>query len=418
MSILKNTTLRVIHVKQPVSASQLPRFCQALEDAPPLKALVKFKTQHATRKTVEQSGSMDTIAQPRYIPPSNPDHELMCTASALVQDSIWKHILYHAMFLPERELDVYHQDIPSRLLLLLISVVKWGGEKPSLALPLYYQHTVLKNSNTSTAFLRVLLEHPSIASSVRVLIISCDYDNPSLQRIFPLLTSLTGVYRSPHEDFNQNDFLIILTKPGIAWGAFCAMARTAGLTLHKLSVHIDPGENQSPAIFEHLNGLCSLDWKYSRRSTFLCAHGGKLTELDISYSTVEKWKASIFELCPNLIFVSIHFVPMRISPGLPEVTALQRTLHIRQHGPPPSRENTHEPEQHAAKEGCPCLTSGLPCIGAQALPRLHEIQATGCVWPTTEREIAKSHWVRGLLKNGIMTWMTDKTGKKWQKRLG
>ncbi|KAF7335266.1 F-box domain-containing protein [Mycena sanguinolenta] len=52
------------------------------------------------------------------------------------------------------------------------------------------------------------------------------------------------------------------------------------------------------------------------------------------------------------------------------------------------------------------------------LPNLREIKFSCCVWPTTERDISRSCWVRWaeiLLKHGIN--LTDMNGKKWRPRL-
>ncbi|KAJ7801057.1 hypothetical protein B0H14DRAFT_3490038 [Mycena olivaceomarginata] len=54
----------------------------------------------------------------------------------------------------------------------------------------------------------------------------------------------------------------------------------------------------------------------------------------------------------------------------------------------------------------------------KSLPNLHEIEFKCCEWPASERDIAKSCWVRWaevLLKRNIN--LTDRNGTKWRPRL-
>ncbi|KAJ7474326.1 hypothetical protein FB451DRAFT_1467151 [Mycena latifolia] len=446
-----------LHYASKIAVSLKTTPLRQLDEDPALKALVKFTEKDSITETAQQSPDSEHSFQVPYIPPPNPRYIPMSSTSPLVQREIWKRVIYHAMFLPQLELDPYRTDVPPRLPLLMVSKMFY-----SLALISYYQYTVLKDAKAVEALLCVLSCHPYIAPNV--LSLCGESDHPSLPQVFALLTGLTRVCSSKREEFNQDHFDISLGGGGISWRAFSAMATAAGSTLLELSAHISADKNQSPAIFDLIDGLRSVDWKC--RTTFDCsstvvphhalsnltdlrlwhfdqslltilasmelaslrrlalsdddidataflrAHGSKLTELDNSYSTVRSLTTNVFELCQNLEFISIYFSSFGGFPPSKEQFTFDSIVHRH-------LVKMRISQDYLLKRDIPAWDPVFSSFVPEHFPQLREIETTCCVWPTTEREIAKSHWVRwaeGLLRNDIA--MTDKAGKRWRTRVG
>ncbi|KAJ7715932.1 hypothetical protein B0H14DRAFT_3013583 [Mycena olivaceomarginata] len=115
--------------------------------------------------------------------------------------------------------------------------------------------------------------------------------------------------------------------------------------------------------------------------TFLEAHGPKLTRLELPHSTAQALGVKMFDLCPNLraILLSVNGHP----PGprcfsSPRVAATPYQYRSRQ----------------LHKDQIPGWEQFFIGIEPEIFPALREIHVKICVWPTNERDIAKSCWVR------------------------
>jgi len=290
-----------------------------------------------------------------------------------------------------------------------------------------------------------------------------DADDEVNMSMLTVFSQTTGLVRVCHKSFNIEP-LSIQREALISLDAFETMAEYSGATLREFSVLIERNEQASPTVFSNLTALRTLEWKslttflsantpedgmqnleelrillasqsfltalsrmrlnFLRRvvlsiddnhpETFLEAHGPKLTELQLPYRKLKTLKVKIFEVCPNLrsillpIRVSIenppdadYFHSSQLVPSLVKIT-----LDGLYCGP-------HMPEDEIAG-----WERFFTKFETKNFPSLREIEVKCCAWPTSERDIAKSCWVRWaeiLLKRNIS--LMDKTGTKWRSRL-
>ncbi|KAJ7490972.1 hypothetical protein FB451DRAFT_628605 [Mycena latifolia] len=285
-----------------------------------------------------------------------------------------------------------------------------------------------------------------------------------------LLSQMTALVRfcgsSLIDSPDITSFLLDLESP-ISWAAFEAMTTYSGSTLREFSKRVAARQRVSPAVFSNLTQLRTLDWKcdtsfdlsrgipndafsnleeiriWSADSSFLTVlsrmklpalrrlqlstddtdanaffktHGRKLTEIRMRYRTANYLQINIFELCPNLTSVMFVFDPFSAtqdSAPQPETFSSPHTVHclvekimftLRVW----SRDKNRVPKWEAFFAG----------FEPKHFPNLREIEFPSFEWPTTERDIAKSFWVRwaeNLLKHNIN--FTDKNGTKWRPRL-
>ncbi|KAJ7107211.1 hypothetical protein C8R43DRAFT_1243704 [Mycena crocata] len=358
---------------------------------------------------------------------------------------------------------------------LEISSAAYSHCPQRLGLPFYYAQLRLNNSSSLIKFLAVLRKHPFVGPHVRV--ICGDMTSSSFVRdeedqhsrdlsVSTLLSQTTGLAKFYGWEFQDIYRFreILSTERSISWHAFEIMAKNSGSTLQEFSKPVDDDEHSSVAVFNDLTALRSLDWKgnicfefdskdpdpnampnleslcvqsLDHAGTFLDAlslkkleslkslvlvhvstdctrffrvHGTKFTGLDVPYSITKLLKASIFSLCPNVTCLSVFFDPVGDHPDAayfssPQACSLAKLRFNLSYWSKP-KPNSEQWE------------ISFTAFQPTGFPDLHEIQVTGCQWPTTEREIAKSHWVRWAelqLKRNIN--LTDKDGKPWRPRL-
>ncbi|KAJ7479976.1 hypothetical protein B0H11DRAFT_2026025 [Mycena galericulata] len=249
----------------------------------------------------------------------------------------------------------------------------------------------------------------------------------------------------------------------ITWGTFRMLGETAGPTLQRFSVEISsPAQFQTPLIFQPFLALRSLEWKCLAQFSldpepvwasealrnleclslvdyhhtfltvltkaelpslrrvyfhdipalsaegFLRHHGSKLVEI-----MLPQWQLNVLDICrdlPVLIFNNNEsdetniLPPIKLlSPTKPHHSLIKVVLEA-------YFVYTRKEEQ--------AMTLFWKSIDEEMLPALREIQVYQLTWPTTEREISKSYWVRWaelLLEKGIK--LTDMDGKHWTPRL-
>ncbi|KAJ7142137.1 hypothetical protein C8R43DRAFT_1016426 [Mycena crocata] len=282
-----------------------------------------------------------------------------------------------------------------------------------------------------------------------------------------LLSQTTGLLRMCgwSADNLQEKSCLVSRETMIPWDAFEALAKSSGSTLREFSHRVGLQQRASTVVFNDLTQLQSLDWKceaqfacstdgapldglpnleelrvwrcdpsfltalslmklFSLRRLslsleveapihFLQTHGFRLVELDIPYRTVETLKVNtIFDVCPSLRFISLAFYTAFDKPPV--------ACYFSQ--PAPALEKIRFDAMHWHKSSRKEATAGWEAFFADLalapLPGLREIQVKCCQWPTTQRDIVKSCWVRwaeNLLKHSIN--LTDRNGIKWRPRL-
>ncbi|KAJ7905882.1 hypothetical protein B0H13DRAFT_1716676 [Mycena leptocephala] len=463
-SVFKECPLQAIHIKRSLWAWE--RLCAPFDKDPALKALLKF-----TEKPSAITKAEDPIVELPLIAPSlNPSFIPMAGAPKEVHDAVWARILYFALSVPELEDNTAPRNVPQRITLLLVSKTF-----NRLGLPYYYAHVLLRGSSKMSNFASVLKKYPSIAPRVRSLLpVTEDFvaddesdDDDSLQSdsMVAVLSQTSGLVRIGHRVSLVSPSYSVQFEAPISWDAFEVLAKCSGATLRDCSVRIGRREDASAAVFNDLTALRALYWKsyagfvtstnaapdglanmedlrisktspsfvtvlslmklkslrrvvfstdVTHPEMFLNAHGAKLIELNLPYGTIENLSVKIFDLCPNLISVSFAMRPdwkIEYSPYAPD-------FHAHQVVPSLVKIILDAPYWTRKKDQIIEWEQFFVDFESQTFPNLREIQVKCCAWPTTEREIAKSDWVRWaeiLLRKNVS--LTDKSGKNWRPRL-
>ncbi|KAF7340292.1 F-box domain-containing protein [Mycena venus] len=427
--------------------------------------MLKYTVQSENVQPTPEALKSEPIQKPLAMPYPNPSFTPFQSAPETLQNHLWNRILHYAMFIPELEADIYRKDVLRRLPLLLVSKAF-----NRLALPYYYSFVRLKDSSATQKFLFVLLQHPTIGARVRVIHGSLgrlqDPDTDPIPTILSLTTRLEQ-FHGYRQRFEHQFFWLHLESPALAWSAFEAMARSSGVTLREFSQEVHANDVVDPTVFEHLTQLTRLDWKCGRvkfdcgseivsyrglnnltdlriwyldpsfltvlasmqlpslrrltlsssvenATEFLRSCGRTLWELDLAHETVASLDMNLFVLCPSLTFLSVYCddgIGLKSLPSLKDFVRNNDVHHCLQ--------KVKFDLRYLQKTGIDVWDPVFGALEPAHFPRLREVHVECCVWPTTEREIAKSHWVRWaerFLKNGIS--MMDKNGKKWRARLG
>ncbi|KAJ7684349.1 hypothetical protein DFH06DRAFT_4863 [Mycena polygramma] len=467
--------LQAIHMKEHLR----PSLYSQVEINPKLKALVKLPPDPL----------LDSIVVPQLVAAFG-NGPLMKAAPQVVQEGIWKRVLYFAMSVPELT-EQPDERIPGRLPLLLVSKTF-----NRLALPYYYTRVALESSFATFRFVAVLKHYPSLASEVRTISgqlteYQFNYDTSDLEDE-PLAAEHFSQYRPTESsdaaltlalfsqtsklrrvlcsvDLDYGNTFHMYHAPSLHWEAFEQMAKCCGATLEEFSAIVAGKSDAPPTVFDNLSALRTLDWRSnisfacdpahtspeslsnltelklgvlhpsfftvltlmtlsslrrllvhsfsSEAEPFLQEHGSKLIELDVTCEVLSDLHINIFELCPNLNLISIR----------PRSRSFKNSLDI------DANHFSSDKTAHCSltkvriqltgywnglKEDIALFDTFFSAFEDKCLPNLREIEFGSCQWPTTEREISKSCWVRWaelLLESGID--LTDKSGKKWRPRL-
>ncbi|KAJ7896782.1 hypothetical protein B0H14DRAFT_2678709 [Mycena olivaceomarginata] len=279
-----------------------------------------------------------------------------------------------------------------------------------------------------------------------------------------ILSRTTGLVRfGGRKDIPDHPYASDVEKP-ISWDAFEAMVQCSGSTLRECSVRIAVRENvsSSATIFDGFTALRTLIWDSrtafevanapanglqnleelritstsssflvvlsrmklqslrrlalsgdgSGPETLLKAHGPKLTDLNISGRNFETLGAQVFELCPNLCSLSIfgYDAPNAESFDPPRTftTLVKIVFDVADYWG----------TRNLSKDEIVKWERFFVEFEPDNFPGVREITAHSCVWPTKERDIAKSPWVRWaemMLERNIN--LLDTAGAKWRPRL-
>ncbi|KAJ7715936.1 hypothetical protein B0H14DRAFT_3901504 [Mycena olivaceomarginata] len=406
-STFKGCPLKSIRIKRPVE-----RRHQGLipEKDPALMSLLN-----------STDGPGICCESPLITPSLNPSFIPIAGAPKAVYDEIWAHVLYFATA------------VPRRLPLLLVSKTFHR-----LGLPYYYADSGPQNRDRS------------------------DFEKSNVDySMLTILSQTNKALRITGE--TSNPFFIDTAAASISWDNFVAMAKYSGSTLLEFSVKLASTAHASPTVFTDLSTLRILEWKCEtsflstntpqdglpnledlriifanesfltvlslmklkslRRVTlsdqinleaFLGAHGPKLTEVNILCPNFKASNHKIFEVCSNLRCITVKSPLLNHQNKPPEaiyfspphaVTSLTKiTLDVFYFNKIP-KDNMVGWERFFIE------------FKPTSFPNLREMEVKCCVWPTSEREIEKSSWVRWaeiLLKH---INLTDENGVKWRPRL-
>ncbi|KAJ7213485.1 hypothetical protein GGX14DRAFT_542367 [Mycena pura] len=456
--LFKECPLRLIQVKRPVdSESDLDLDLEEwIAEHPGLAALLKDAPR--------DSGDVELL---HVTPALNPFFIPMSTASTDVQDTVWSRVLYFAMSVPELAADLARDDIPLRFPLLLVSKKYHDSFSAELLKStLSRQPTLGPQIRTICAILRSYVR-PSARPMFAIL-----SKTSGLVRITS--ASTRRIFKDHDDDFNdfdsdidddddedEDDNYFLGMHGSISWMAFDAMTRTSGASLREFSVRIKTQQNVSPTVFSHLVELRKMEWRC--RTTFVCdattpvtalpklsdltvgksdksfltslslmmlpslrrvalrcdgtgenflrLHGNKLSELEIPISCVKEFGVNVLDLCPNVCTLSLLW---RGNDFLDEKTFLSLT---------PAASLTKMrmllfSDDFWEKDARTRCQQSIATLPQKSLPNLREVWVSAFRWPTSERDIAKDHWVRiaeSLLERSVD--LTDRTGKKWRPRL-
>ncbi|KAJ7684363.1 hypothetical protein DFH06DRAFT_1462712 [Mycena polygramma] len=462
---LKSCPLQSIHIKTPVAyydRGYIP------DKNPAVMALLKFRDAPTT-SLFGKAKVPEPIELPNITPSLDPSFTPLAGASKEVYDAVLSRILYFAMFVPEDNLGL--RGIPSRLPLLLVSKAF-----NRVGMRYYYVHTLLRFPSSIRKLASVISKNPSVGPHVRTIdggvldsqlgYLDDEADNDASETsMVAVLSQTNGLVQIGRRNNFPEDPISILGENGISWAAFAAMAESSGSSLRGLHVRIGKSEQASTTLFSHLTALRNLDLKcetdfidsantpadgfpsleklrisstsqsfltalslmkleslrhivISYRTpdhveTVLEAHGVKLTDLHIPFRTLQTLKVQVFKLCPNLSSITLS------SPGwLFEAPVRADDLHLAESIPSLVKIILQGSFYAKRKDAAATWGRFFTNFKPTSFPNLREMEVNCCVWPTSERDISKSCWVRWaeiLLKHNVS--LTDKTGKKWRPRL-
>ncbi|KAF7289030.1 hypothetical protein HMN09_01350900 [Mycena chlorophos] len=143
----------------------------------------------------------------------------------------------------------------------------------------------------------------------------------------------------------------------------------------------------------------------------------QIAELDIAISTVRNLSCYLLDLCPSLVSLQI------ICPIYPGEEDIPNEEILACDAVAGSLETIcfHCVGFFIGEKGSKLasrVAQYLSSISFERMPKVKEIRVDGLRWPTTERDIAKSPWVRAsdaLAKSDVS--LVDSSGKKWRSRL-
>ncbi|KAJ7221959.1 hypothetical protein B0H12DRAFT_300890 [Mycena haematopus] len=161
----------------------------------------------------------------------------------------------------------------------------------------------------------------------------------------------------------------------------------------------------------------SLSESVTDATKLLHSYGSTLTELTIVIEAVKNLDINIFVLCPNLACLIVCFNSGYLK-TLPDVTdfVLENTKHHNLNKVKFDLSNDYW--YRTSRRNLHVWDDVFEALEPTHFPNLREIQLECFLWPRTERDIAKSIWVRWaerFLESGVS--MMDKDGEKWPGRL-
>ncbi|KAF7296305.1 hypothetical protein HMN09_01100200 [Mycena chlorophos] len=401
-----------------------------------LDALLHFRPRSEKRETVAAD-----IVEPG--PSLNPFFLPMQHASPTVQDAIWSCVLRHAMNCEERA----------------ATFDKWFGKPASLigyllvcktflraGLPHFYESVNLSYGSEDAA-VEMLRANPPPQYPIRNFYSAASSIHPGYLNTVILSTSATLVNL-----FMDIGFEIPDNGDTVSLDALMQLSRLETLHLAgRVSVSVAPESMEKEVNPTALPNLRLLNLERSTKSlvsvfayfklpslrdinvtfdrkpgygqttteeviqTLLAAHGEKLRQLTLSATVLASFSA--LDLCPNLTCFSI--VPAGDNTLAPSHSVFEAKSAV------PSLVQikiacTSWPYNRT--KSARAISSWDDFLDAfdprEVMPNMHELVFQCFRWPTTERDIAKSQWVRWAEQlTKLEIDLVDETGKKWRSRL-
>ncbi|KAJ6538353.1 hypothetical protein DFH09DRAFT_1042324 [Mycena vulgaris] len=399
-----------------------------------LEALVRYPTQDFEDKT-----SSLALAVPDITPTLNPSFSPLKSASDETRDTLWRHVLFFAMYVEELQCPTFPRSPtvshPSRLPILLVS--KYFNR---LALPYIYDCVGVTDGG-APSIARQLQHHPELGSFIRYIFILGD-------RI-PEDAMLTILSSGPNVQKIRKGGSEFRTHARISAKGFEVAAQTAGSSLREFSILFKYCSPISTSAFAHLTELrvllldfYDITWltpdptspivlerlhtlsiASSNGSFFdalsmmrlealhtlrlpshipipdltniiklLDTHGGRLLRLTLRYENMQRFR--LYDICTSL--VEIEFF------GLCDIADL----------------TCKTPHTSLIKIIAWDLLGKPEEINSDMFPALRAIQLRWHRWPTNERDISKSEvvpWAETLSQKNIT--LTDANGKQWVPRV-
>ncbi|KAJ7681522.1 hypothetical protein B0H17DRAFT_1076266, partial [Mycena rosella] len=369
-------------------------------------------------------------------------------ADRALEDLIWSRVLYYVLC--ERDQSDYllydsdsADDDCGPLASLLVS-----KKIARLGIPHLYESPRLETAREMKRLTARLKHQPSLGSLVRHLSIKKYYGDQDLKSLVSHTPSLVS----------------LRTDLSITWKVFNDLCKTTGSSLRDVQVSIaKPTAPVSPGIFSLLPQIHRLAWDcktvfstgptsisvgtfdaladlsveafdpsfltvlsrmelpslrsvtFGDKSTggdvFLKKHGKKLVQLTVSVLQIMDSGTPIFRHCPSLASLGISCdaknIPSADTLKLSESHACLAKIVFKS----PSYYDLTPTEESE-------LMLMFSDVDRTRFPALREIQHPSCIWPTTERETAKSwwaSWAESLLDQDIR--LVDEKGVGWRRRL-
>ncbi|KAJ7651044.1 hypothetical protein FB45DRAFT_1078437 [Roridomyces roridus] len=423
-------SLKVIQFQRPLDE----KLVSQIESDPRLKKLAKYTHTHMPAP-IHIESEIAPFLNPFFVP--------MQSASEETRATVWKRVLFFAMYTEEMRSPAFSRRpsavYPSRLPILCVS-----KDFHRLALP--YLLESLHLSHNITGLAQLLKKTPHLGSSIRRIFT----DSPSL--IYQ--DSMCQIFRNTH----CLEILAPAHKQQLQMRtkSFGELVKTAGHSIQELSVFLFDSTEVSPSLLKHFTSLRALD----------IGGGMRLTGHDLGAKAPLNVLTTVQDLCIREDLgggLSINLVELFANSRLDSL----RTLVLpRIHKRMPALENfikVHGEKLHQLTLGplhgfrvlrfCPNLTTinlldrddleklipdtrhpALVKISTPSLPKkadsgemeamldmypsLREIEFRDLNWPTNERAIAKSKAVllaESLLPKNIK--VLDEHAKHWTPRL-
>ncbi|KAJ6584653.1 hypothetical protein B0H19DRAFT_1105878 [Mycena capillaripes] len=392
--------------------------------------------------------------EPEDIPPPPFIYPARFAADPAQEDAIWSRVLYFALCRPPPNCNHWQALVSTRRTYMAPLLV--SKKFARLGIPHLYTNPALHWLRGLHSFADRLSQNPPLGDHVRCLTIVHSGDLDLFRAIISRTPTLVELY---------GGFGCL----PITWKAFNDLVDFTGSTLSSFEgVPISkPSSRVSPAVFKLFPRMRSFGWSSptrfktgsklipddafsnlvqlevddfdpsflevlsgmelpSLRSVFFSAtapadggvpffqkHGRKLKELAVSVLQIADPDLAIFHNCPSVTNLSISCDETTIlstdgfSPTDPH-THLERILFKL---PAACPFNMRQNQRNA-------LGRFLSSLDVTPFPALRQIEHPLCSWPTSEREIARSQWVRwaeSLLGRNIQ--LVDSKGTHWRPRL-
>ncbi|KAF5356187.1 hypothetical protein D9756_004307 [Leucocoprinus leucothites] len=431
-------------------------FIKAVDSNPKLKSLVEYK--HDLIETELSKEANDAQAS---IPKKSPQY-LGAKGIATFPDVIWTNVLFYAMGLPELEQSDLSESpelrSPNYRLKFRRQLSFVCKKFYELVVPLYYRCIIATPGYDITSLSIILNRNKEIGKQIKTFITSDkNHDNLFTECLHKVLASTPNLRRfSTHLGFGGWSTSSVYT---FDMRALEILAETAGPRLVDLRIYLRrPSPSPTPEVFyeftalRHLNISSSAVFTYQEASlrkqalpklesltcsmasntfllllsildlpeihtarfplmdkcegaiTFLRNHGHKLTTLECGFLP----GICIFDACPNLITFELP----EEKPGFATAEFFYSsekhslgTLHIKTRGV----------QRAAEKERFKYLGN----LNLSMFTSLRHVQVDKCQWPTTEKEIKKSHWITWAerLQELYNIDIVSETGQRWVPRL-